>query len=324
MNAEADPAPELRWPKRVEVVEVGPRDGFQMERALIPTELKVEIIELLATSGAGEIEAVSFVSPRVIPQMRDADEVMRSVLARREGSSPRFSALVPNQRGAERALEAGVDSLHVVVAASETYNRRNVGLSVDQSLTALAAIVGRVDGRMPVAATLAVTFGCPFEGQLADDRLVDLAGRLAETGIDCLGLADTAGLGHPLLIRRVVRKMRRSLPGTPLRLHLHDTRGLGLANAMAALEEGVTIFDTAFGGLGGCPVMAGASGNLPTEDFVHFLNESGIESGVSLDVIREASRRISGFLGRELPSRVLASGTREELMALNREPSLDR
>ena len=306
-----------RFPPAVRVVEVGPRDGFQMEARQIPTELKIEVIERLSRSGLAEIEAVSFVHPRVIPQMRDAAEVMHG-LKRQPGVL--YSALVPNVRGAERALTAGADGLLAIVSATESYNRRNVGMSVLESIEQLEQIVAVADDRVPVAATLVVSFGCPFEGQVAVAELVERSRRLAGTGIAELGLADTAGLAHPLLVRDVVAQVRDALPELPLRLHLHDTRGLGLANAMAGLEEGVAAFDAALGGLGGCPVMRGASGNLATEDFVNLCNEIGVHTGIDLEAIRSASRSIQTFLERELPSKLLATSTREELYALNRDP----
>ncbi len=286
-----------------------------MERDPIPTELKVEIIDVLSRSGLTEIEATSFVHPRVIPQMHDAARVMAEI-ERRPGV--RYWALVPNLRGAERALAAGVTGVHFVVAATESYNQRNVGMTVGESINELGRIAAVVPSRVALAATLAVTFGCPFEGQPPDPIIVDLVRRLTDAGAAEVGLADTAGLCHPLLVRRVLRAVRELSPSLPLRLHLHDTRGLGLANAMAAIEEGVAAFDTAFGGLGGCPIMQGASGNIATEDFVNLCAEIGTATGVDLESVRAASRRIAEHLGRTLPSRVLAAGTRDELLALNR------
>lgn len=303
-------------PTAVHVVEVGPRDGFQMEDTFIPTELKVESIERLAESGLETIEAVSFVHPKVIPQMRDAADVMQQ-LNRRD--DVRYTALVPNLRGAERALGAEVDGVHLVICCSETYNQRNVGMSVDESIDNLEQIARTVNGRVPVAATMAVAFGCPFEGQLPDDRLVELAQRFVDAGADELGLADSAGLGDPVLVRRIVAKVQERLRSTPLRMHLHDTRGLGMANALAALELGVATFDTSLGGLGGCPVMKGASGNVATEDFVNLCDELGLETGVAVAGVRSVSRRMQEFLGRDLPSKILHSGTRQELYAANRE-----
>ncbi|HVS62842.1 MAG TPA: hydroxymethylglutaryl-CoA lyase [Thermoanaerobaculia bacterium] len=306
-------------PARLRIVEVGPRDGFQMERRFIPTELKIEIVEALAAAGLAEIEAASFVRPDVVPQMRDAESVIGGLA---DATRERVWALVPNRRGAERARACGVSRLHFVVCVSETYNRRNVGLSVDESLAALEAVVrsaAEAPGAVTVAATLAATFGCPFEGQLPEERIVDLARRVRDLGVDELGLADSVGLGTPPLVRRISRGVREAVGELPLRLHLHDTRGLGMANAIAGIEEGISALDTSLGGLGGCPMVLGASGNVATEDLVNLCDELEIDTGIDLDGVRAASGRLASFLDRELPSRVLASGTRAELLARNRE-----
>lgn len=311
----ATPSPPLELPSSVTVVEVGPRDGFQMERVFIPTATKVKLIQQLLAAGLTEIEVTSFVSPHVIPQLADATEVL-GALERSE--AVRYWALVPNVRGAERGLAAGAGGVHVVVCVSETYNQRNVGLSVDDSLRAVGEIVELAGGAIPVAVTLAATFGCPFEGQLPDERILTLVDRCVDAGVDQVGLADSVGLGHPVLVRRLVRAVRARHPELLLRMHLHDTRGLGLANAVAALELGVTRFDTAFGGLGGCPLVAGATGNVATEDFAHLCRDLEVTTGVSLDGVRAASRQMEQVLGRTLPSRVLRAGSREELYARNR------
>ena len=309
----------MSLPERVRIVEVGPRDGFQAEARFLPTELKVETIERLAASGIRDIEAVSFVHPRVIPQMADAAEVMASI-ERRPGV--RYLALVPNLKGAERALEAGVDGLRLVVCVTETYNRNNVGLSVAESLALFTDIV-RLAGEsgVPASTVLSVAFGCPFEGDVPEERVLDLARRFVDAGSAELGLADSAGLAHPLQVRRLLRRVQEALPAVPKWLHLHDTRGLGLANAVAAMAEGVATFDTSLGGLGGCPIMKGASGNIATEDILYLCREMGLETGVNLDDVRQASRGVEAFLERELPSRVLRAGTREELVARNRAPA---
>ncbi len=303
-------------PKRVRVIEVGPRDGFQMEDRFIPTDLKVEVIELLAAAGLRDIEATSFVQPRMIPQLADAAEVMARV---RDVADVRWIALIPNSKGAERALAAGAQELRLVVCVTETYNRKNVGLSVEQSVDRFQEIVELACPLgVDVTAVLAVAFGCPFEGQVPEERVVELAARFANLGSAAIGLADTAGLGNPVQVRRVVGKLQERVGELPLWLHFHDTRGLGLANALVAMEEGITAFDTSLAGLGGCPVMRGASGNISTEDFVYMCSEMGVETGIELDGVRRASRRMAEFLGRALPSRVLAAGTREELVERNR------
>lgn len=305
----------MELPARAHVVEVGPRDGFQMEAEILPTELKVETIDALAEAGIEEIEAVSFVHPRVIPQMADAAEVMARI-----GRPPgvRFTALVPNLKGAERAIAAGVDAMRLVVCSTETYNQKNVGLSIEESVEVFAEIRRAAEpSGVPVSAVLGVAFGCPFEGEVSEAAVLDLGRRLVDLGSRSLGLADSAGLANPRQVHRLVAAVRAALPETPLWLHLHDTRGLGLANAVAAMEEGVDTFDTSLGGLGGCPIMRGASGNIATEDFLYLCGEMGVETGVELDRVRAASRRLEEHLGRTLPSRILAAGTNEELYARN-------
>ncbi len=309
-------------PKRVQIVEVGPRDGFQAEDRFLPTELKIQLLGDLAAAGLSHIEVTSFVHPKVIPQMEDAVEVMT---AARELDGVKRISLVPNLKGAQRALEAGSEELRLVVCVTEAYNQRNVGLTVGQSLELFAEIVALAEPKgVPASAVLAVAFGCPFEGLVEESRVVELARQFAQRGSAQIGLADSAGLGNPVQVRSLVRGVQQALPEMPLWLHLHDTRGLGMANALAALEAGVTTFDTSFGGLGGCPVMKGATGNIATEDLVYALHTMGVETGVDLDRLRRASRRLASFLGRKLPSRVLAAGTHRELVDRNRQDMQER
>jgi len=308
-------------PDTIRIVEVGPRDGFQAETRFIPTELKVEIIERLASAGPREIEAVSFVHPRVIPQMADAAEVMARI-ERRPGV--RYLALVPNLKGAERALEAQADALRLVVCVTETYNRNNVGLSVAESLALFGDIVRLAEpAGVPVSAVLAVAFGCPFEGEVPESRVLDLARRFIDSGSEELGLADSAGLANPLQVRGLVRKVQIAHPKIPKWLHLHDTRSFGIANAVAAMEEGISTFDTSLGGLGGCPIMHGATGNIATEDLAYLCQQMRITTGIDLDTVRTASRKLESFLDHPLPSRVLHAGTQAELVAAN-QPSTQR
>ncbi|MEM7049230.1 MAG: hydroxymethylglutaryl-CoA lyase [Acidobacteriota bacterium] len=306
----------MTLPKAVELIEVGPRDGFQAEETFLPTELKVVTLKGLASAGLKTIEVTSFVHPKVIPQMVDAAQVMA---AARELPGVHRLALVPNLKGAERALEAGAQGLRLVVCVTETYNRRNVGLSVQQSLDLFGEIVTRAHAAGATAsAVLAVAFGCPFEGEVPIERVVELARRFLDLGSDQLGLADSAGLGNPVQTRALLRAVRPEIGDTSLWLHLHDTRGMALANTLVALEEGVTRFDTSLGGLGGCPIMRGATGNLATEDLAYACREMGIETGIDLDPLRQTSRRIQSFLGRPLASRVLQAGTAEEVVARHR------
>ena len=298
-------------PKRVTVVEVGPRDGFQMEKTLLPSALKVEVIDLLTRAGIRKIEATSFVNPKVVPQMADAAEVMTRI---RRAPDALYSVLVPNVKGAARAVEARANAIRLVVCATETYNQRNVGMSVAESMALVPAIVetARPAG-IPVEVVIGVSFGCPFEGPVAEDRVVDLAKQAAAMGIREISIADSIGIANPAQVRRLVERLRRELPQIGFSLHLHDTRGLGLANALAGMEAGIDTFDSGLGGLGGCPIFPGATGNIATEDLVNMCEEMGVETGVDLGPVREASRRVQESLGRPLPSRVLAVGTREEL-----------
>ena len=304
-------------PARLRVIEVGPRDGLQMEERFVPTELKVETVEGLAGAGIAEIEATAFVHPRVIPQMADAAEVMEGIKGRWD---VRLSVLVPNLKGAERALEiGGADELRVVVCATESYNQRNVGLSIDESADRFASIAETAQRhRVDASVVFGVALGCPIEGDVPIERVVALAERFVGLGAAAVGVADSYGVANPLQVRAAVRAVREVLAGRRLWLHLHDTRGMALANALAALEEGVDSFDTAFGGLGGTPIMKGASGNIATEDLVYMCSEMGLETGVDLDRLRAVSHRVAEFLGRGLPSHVLEAGTKAELMALNR------
>lgn len=300
----------MTLPRRVTVVEVGPRDGFQMEKTFLPTDLKVEVIDLLARAGIRKIEATSFVNPKVIPQMADAAEVIARV-ARVPGVA--YSVLVPNVKGAERAVEAKADAIRLVVCATETYNRRNVGLSVAESMATIPPIIAAAGG-LPVEVVFGLSFGCPFEGAVPEDRVVDLAREAAAMGVREISLADSIGIANPAQVRRMVDRVRGELPpDVNLSLHIHDTRGLGLANALAALLAGIDTFDSGLGGLGGCPIFPGATGNIATEDLVNMCEEMGIETGIDLRPVREASRKVQQFLSCTLPSRVLAVGTRDEL-----------
>jgi len=298
-------------PAQVHVVEVGPRDGFQMESTFIPTELKIEVIDLLASSGIKKIEATSFVSPKAIPQMRDAEEVMAGI---RRFHEVQHTALVPNVKGAQRAIQAGVNAVRVVVCVSETYNRRNVGLSVAESLENCRRICELAAGHnIGCEAILALAFGCPLEGDIPEGRVVEGASKLIEMGFRELSIADSIGVANPAQVRRVIRRLNRETWGAHYSLHFHNTRGLGLANVLAGIEEGLDTFDSSCGGLGGCPVVPGGSGNIPTEDLVNMLEEMGISTGIDLELVMVATKRIQQFLNHPLASHVLLSGTRKKL-----------
>lgn len=308
----------MNIPTRVTIVEVGPRDGFQMEREFIPTDFKVEIIDLLSSSGLPAIEATSFVNPKVVPQMADSDAVMQRI-RRRPGV--RYSALILNVKGAQRAIAAGVDAVRFVVCASETYNQKNMNMSAAQSLDALREVVAMcAPNGIHVEPAVSVAFGCPFEGEVPESRVIALAEAYAALGLRDICIADTVGLANPRAVRRLLGELRARLPDCTFALHLHDTRGLGLANALAAMDIGATTFESSLGGLGGCPTTKVSTGNISTEDLVNLCDEMGIETGVDVEIIREASRRMQEFLGRPLPSHVLAAGTRRMLFAGASQP----
>jgi hydroxymethylglutaryl-CoA lyase len=305
-----------RIPERVRVIEVGPRDGFQMEGRFVPTDLKIEVIGRLAEAGLTEIEATSFVHPRVIPQMADAAEVLERI---RQRSGVRWSVLVPNLKGAERALAIGVDELRLVVCATDSYNQQNVGLTIDESADLFSRIRELADSKgVDAAVVFGVALGCPIEGVVPIEQIVSLTDRFVGLGATAIGVSDSYGVANPLQVASTVQAVKEVLGDVRLWLHLHNTRGMGLANALAAMQQGVDSFDTAFGGLGGTPVMKGASGNIATEDFVYMCSEMGVETGVDLEAVRAVSRRVEEFLGRSLPSHVLAAGTMEELVEMNR------
>lgn len=300
-------------PEEVRVVEVGPRDGFQMESEFIPTDLKVEVVDLLSEARLPKIEVSSFVHPRVVPQLADAEEVFRRI-SRRPGTA--YTALVPNRKGAERALDAGADAVRLVVCATETYNQRNVGKSIAESLEDCRWILERATGEdVAVEAVIGVAFGCPFEGEVAEEDVLELARSLVGTGVAELGVADSIGVANPRQVADIMAAVGEVAGDLPLSLHLHNTRGLGLANALAAMRVGIHILDSSLGGLGGCPITTVSTGNIATEDLVNMCHEMDVETGVDLDRVRDASRKMAGFLGRQLPSHVLSAGTRPELFA---------
>jgi hydroxymethylglutaryl-CoA lyase len=304
-------------PKRVHIIEVGPRDGFQMESRFVPTDVKVEVIVRLVDAGLTEIEATSFVHPKVIPQMADAEEVLERV---RQRSGVRWSVLVPNLKGAERALAIGVDELRLVVCATDSYNQKNVGLTIDESADLFSRIRDLADSKgVDAAVVLGVALGCPIEGVVPIERVVGLSERFVGLGATAIGVSDSYGVANPVQVASAVKAVKEALGKVRLWLHLHNTRGMGLANALAAMQQGVDSFDTAFGGLGGTPVMKGASGNIASEDFVYMCSEMGVETGVDLDALRAVSHRVEAFLDRPLPSHVLAAGTMDELIELNQE-----
>jgi hydroxymethylglutaryl-CoA lyase len=286
---------------RVTVYEVGPRDGLQNEPTLVPASAKIAFIDALAAAGLPIVEVSAFVSPLWVPQMADAAEVFAGI-TRRPGT--RYAALVPNLKGLDRALAAGVTDVAVFAAASDTFSRRNINQSIDESLARYREVVQRtLAAGLRVRGYLSTAFGCPFEGDVPVDRVVRLTQTLLEFGAYEVAVSDTIGVAHPGQVRRVLTTLTRAVPTTSLALHFHDTRGTALANVLASLDFGIQTFDASAGGLGGCPYAPGATGNLATEDLLYLLHGLGHDTGVSLDRLIEASALIEPLVGHRLPSR---------------------
>jgi hydroxymethylglutaryl-CoA lyase len=294
-------------PKRVRIVEVGPRDGLQNEKAQIPTDAKIRFIDLLSAAGFETVEATSFVSPKAIPQLADAADVMAGITRRASASYP---VLVPNQKGMERALASGVRAVAVFTAASETFTRHNINATITESLENFRPVleIARRAG-VPVRGYISTVFGCPYEGIVPPAKVLEVAERLLELGVDDLSLGDTIGVATPNQVVEVVTLLARRMPLEKLALHFHDTRGTALANVLTGLQLGMTTYDSSAGGLGGCPYAPGAAGNLATEDLLYMLRGLGIETGVDLGKVVEATSFIAPFLGHAPTSKYWQAAT---------------
>ena len=292
----------VSFPQRVKLVEVGPRDGLQNERTPLDVDTKVEFINRLSESGLAVIEATSFVSPKWVPQLADADEVMARI-TRKPGVS--YPVLVPNIKGMERALAAGVEEVAVFTAASETFSQKNTNCAIDESIDRFRPVVARAkEAGVRVRGYISCVLGCPYEGKVDRRQVADVAKRLYELGCYEVSLGDTIGVGTPLQARDMVSQTASEVPIERLAVHFHDTRGQALANILACLEIGVSVVDASVGGLGGCPYANGATGNVASEDVLYMLHGMDIETGVDLDMLVEAGRFINAKLDRETQSRV--------------------
>jgi len=300
-------------PTNVSVREVGPRDGLQNEDVILSTDQKVRLINALSTTGLEYIEVGAFVRPQNVPQMADTAEVFAR-LDRQPGVI--YSAIAPNAVGAQRAVAAGADAIQVFLSASESHNQNNVNMSIAQSLAQAADIAAITHGAGRLFdAVLSVVFGCPFEGDVPIERVLDLCGRLLDLGAAQITLGDTTGMGHPRLVQAVAGAFRERFPRATLRLHPHSARGAGLANVLAALEVGVDRFDASAGGIGGCPFAPGAPGNICSEDLIHMLHEMGIATGVDLPALLECARLLERLLGHEVPGQTIKAGLCKHLPA---------
>jgi len=301
----------MSLPQDVAIIEVGPRDGFQMEREFIPTDTKIEMVNDLVDTGLRWIEATSFVSPRAIPQLRDAAEVVAGV-KRVDGLD--LSVLIPNARGATDAARAGVDEMVLVISATESHNRSNVNRAIDESLRGLEIVAGiAADARIALRGSVSVAFGCPFEGNVAPEQVGRIVKRMIEFGIKHITLGDTTGMATPPIVRQTCQFVMDTCDGVELSLHFHNTRGLGLVNVYEALKMGLNCFESSVAGLGGCPFAPGATGNVCTEDLVYLMDELGIESGVNLSQLIKVAQRVEGVIGRQLPGQVMKAGRRLDI-----------
>ena len=291
----------------VAVTEVGTRDGFQVEEKFIDTAIKAQIIDAMIAAGLRRIEATSFVSPRAVPQLADAHDLLARLTRRTEAN---IAALVPNARGAERALGAGIDEAVCFVSASETHNRANLNASIDQSLANVAEVAGIAHGKVTLRGAVACAFGCPFEGDVPVEAAMRVIDRYAELGFDAVTLGDTTGMATPPTVARLVEAIQKRHAELPIALHFHNTRGVGLANVMVGLDLGVREFESSIAGLGGCPFAPGATGNICTEDLVYLLEESGFDTGIDLSALIVVARRVESVIGRPLPGQVMKAGPR--------------
>jgi len=295
-------APMLTFPDSVQIYEVGPRDGLQNEPAPVPTDVKVEFVDRLTAAGLPYIEVSSFVHPRWIPQLADAEDVLTRI---RRADGVRYAALVPNQRGLERAREVALADVAVFVSSSETHNQKNLNRSIDESLENIADVMAGLPDDAWTRGYVSMVFGCPYEGEIPVGDVIRVATRLLELGVDQISLGDTVGYGSPRDVRDRMADIATAVPLDKVALHFHDTRGTALANIVAGLDAGVRIYDGAVGGLGGCPYAPGASGNVATEDLVQMLHAMGIETGVDLDALVDAAAFIETHLKKQLPGRYL-------------------
>ena len=292
--------------RTIEIVEVGPRDGLQSEPGVMPTAAKIEFIERLIDAGLRRLEVTSFVNPKKVPQMADAEQVLAGLNKR---ADVRYVGLVLNHKGFERAVAAGCNEIGMAVVASDTFNRRNQGVGTEESIAAwleIAKAAHAAEVRPQV--TVSAAFGCPFEGEISVDRVIDVAKRVAEANPYEVAFADTIGVGVPSQVTEILTRAREALPGVRLRAHFHNTRNTGLANAYAAVVAGVSALDSSAGGIGGCPFAPAATGNIPTEDLVYMLERMGVSTGIDLDKLLATGEWLQQTLGRNVPGMLLKAG----------------
>lgn len=296
--------------KRIFFNEVVTRDGFQIEPEFIATDAKVALVDALSECGYAKIEVTSFTSPKAIPMLRDAEEVMGRI---RRVPGVEYTVLVPNLRGAERAMESRADELNLVMSTSETHNLANLRMPREKSFAALSEVIRVVGGRTPINVSLSTCFGCPMEGEVPQEEVLAWAQRFADLGVRGLTICDTTGMANPAQVARMCEALQQRFDGLQLTLHFHNTRGMGLANVLAAAQSGITRFDGSLGGLGGCPYAPGASGNISSEDALHMLAAMGYDTGVDLAKLLQVARALPGIVGHEVPGQVAKAGPSTQL-----------
>ena len=294
--------------KKVKITEVGPRDGFQSEKTILKTEDKIDVINHLIDAGYQRIEVSSFVSPKAIPQLADAETILNKV---KRNSKSTLAALVPNAKGALRAVEAKLDEIVVFLSASESHNKKNVNRTVKESLQGfkeIADIAGK--NNIPVQGDIATAFGCPFEGNVSSKKLVDISKEYKLMGFKGVTLGDTTGMATPPVVTNAINAIRDNVPDFEITLHFHNTRGVGLANVMTGLNQGISDYESCFGGMGGCPFAPNATGNICSEDLIYLLHEMGIETGIDLDQLINIAKKVESLVGHKLPGQFMRAGPR--------------
>ena len=295
---------------RIYFNEVATRDGFQIEPNFIPTDQKVELIDALSQCGYAKVEATSFTSPKAIPMLKDAEEVMSRI---QRNPKVEYSVLVPNLRGAQRALDSKADELNLVMSTSETHNRSNLRMGREESFSALREVIEFINGRIPINVSLSTAFGCPMEGDVPQDVVLNYVSRFNDLGVRGVTICDTTGMAQPVQVTKMIDALHKQFKHLQLTMHFHNTRGMGLANILASVQSGITRFDGSLGGLGGCPYAPGASGNVCSEDAIHMVDAMGYDTGIDVDALLAIAKRLPQIVGHDVPGQVAKAGRIHDL-----------
>jgi hydroxymethylglutaryl-CoA lyase len=295
---------------RIYFNEVATRDGFQIEPNFIPTDQKVELIDALSQCGYAKVEVTSFTSPKAIPMLKDAEEVMSRI---QRNPKVEYSVLVPNLRGAQRALDSKADELNLVMSTSETHNRSNLRMGREESFSALREVIEFINGRIPINVSLSTAFGCPMEGDVPQDVVLNYVSRFNDLGVRGVTICDTTGMAQPVQVTKMIDALHKQFKHLQLTMHFHNTRGMGLANILASVQSGITRFDGSLGGLGGCPYAPGASGNVCSEDAIHMVDAMGYDTGIDVDALLAIAKRLPQIVGHDVPGQVAKAGRIHDL-----------